>query len=190
MSSLTDAIDTFTRFAGQVPAVEQAAGSLIAALREGNKVLTCGNGGSACDALHLAEELVGRFHKNRRSLPAVSLCADTSALTCIGNDYGFEQIFARQVEGLGKAGDILVGFTTSGNSPNVLAAFAAARKLGVKTILVAGGTGGKARGTCDHEIIVPSDTTARIQEVHTFVLHSWLEKIEEENWDTDGPATN
>ncbi len=182
MNSLQAAIDAFTRFAGQIPAVTEAGDCLISALRRGNKILSCGNGGSACDALHLAEELVGRFHKNRRSLPAISLCADTTALTCIGNDYGFDQIFSRQVEGLGVAGDVLVGFSTSGNSKNVLAAFEAAKARGIKTILVAGGTGGKAAGACDFEIIVPSADTARIQEVHTFVLHRWLEQVEALEW--------
>jgi D-sedoheptulose 7-phosphate isomerase len=182
MNSLQAAIDTFTRFSSQMLAMDASAKCIIDALKRGNKVLSCGNGGSACDALHLAEELTGRFHKNRRSLPGISLCADTSALTCIGNDYGFDQIFSRQVDGLGTAGDVLVGFTTSGNSPNVLAAFVVAKAKGLKTILVAGGTGGKAKGVCDHEIIVSSDSTARIQEVHTFVLHYWLEQVEALEW--------
>lgn len=182
MSSLEEAVATFTAFAAEMPAVEKSGEAIVAALKAGNKVLTCGNGGSACDAVHLAEELTGRFKAERRSLPGISLCSDTGAITCIGNDYGFDKIFSRQVEGLGKRGDVLVGFTTSGNSKNVLAAFEAARALGIVTVMVAGGTGGAGKGTCDHEIVVPSKSTARIQEVHTFVLHRWLEIVESVAW--------
>ncbi len=164
------------------PAVEGAAAAIVAALERGGTLLTCGNGGSAADALHLAEELVGRYSRERRALPAVCLNADPTALTCICNDYGYDQVFSRGVEALGRRGDVLVGFTTSGNSANVLAAFAAARAKGVVTVLVAGKDGGKARGLCDHEIIVPSLNTARIQEVHTLVLHQWLEAIDARDW--------
>jgi len=182
MSSLTEAIAVFTAFESQMHAVEKSGDVLVAALKAGHKVLTCGNGGSACDAVHLAEELTGRFKAERRSLPGISLCSDTGAITCIGNDYGFDKIFSRQVEGLGQAGDILVGFTTSGNSKNVLTAFEAAKKRGLITVMVAGGTGGAGKGACDYEIIVPSSSTARIQEVHTFVLHRWLEIVETQTW--------
>ncbi|WP_419788555.1 D-sedoheptulose-7-phosphate isomerase [Mucilaginibacter sp. SP1R1] len=150
----------------------------------GGKLLTCGNGGSAADALHLSEELVGRYQAERRSLPAICLNADVTAITCIGNDYGFEQIFSRQVHGLGKPNDILVGFSTSGNSANVLAAFEQARRQGIVTIYLGGKKGGAMKGTCDHEIIVPSNTTARIQEVHTFILHQWLELLDTADWNT------
>ena len=145
--------------------------------------MTCGNGGSAADAMHLAEELVGRYNRERRALAALCLNADPTAITCICNDYGYENVFSRGVEALGKPGDVLVGFTTSGNSINILNAFAAAAKLGVVTVLLAGKDGGKARGACDHEIIVPSHNTARIQEVHTLVLHQWLENIDANGWD-------
>jgi D-sedoheptulose 7-phosphate isomerase len=155
---------------------------VVECLRNGGKVLTCGNGGSAADALHLAQELVGCYERDRRALPAVCLSADATALTCIGNDYGFERIFARGVEALGKKGDVLVAFTTSGNSPNVLAALEAARRLGVVTVVLTGKNGGKARALCDHALVVPSETTARIQEVHTLILHQWLEAIDAQDW--------
>ena len=164
------------------PAVEAAGRAIIDSIRRGGKLLTCGNGGSAADALHLAEELVGRYHIERRALPGLCLNADPTAITCICNDYGYEQVFARGVQALGRQGDVLVGFTTSGNSANVIAAFHAAAKLGLTTVLLAGRDGGQARGLCQHEIIVASNNTARIQEVHTFVLHQWLEAIDATEW--------
>lgn len=169
------------------PVVTTVGEAILASLRQGGKLLTCGNGGSAADALHLAEELVGRYKIERRALPAICLNSDVTALTCIGNDYGYDAIFARQVEALGRRGDVLVGFTTSGNSANVLAAFAAARARGITTVLLSGKDGGKARTQCDYPIIVPSATTARIQEVHTLVLHQWLEAIDAADW-TQLPA--
>jgi D-sedoheptulose 7-phosphate isomerase len=165
------------------PQVDSAGIAILKALKCGCKLLTCGNGGSAADAMHLAEELVGRYHRDRPALPAICLNADPTAITCICNDYGYEKVFSRGIEALGKPGDVLVGFTTSGNSANVLAAFAAAKSLGITTVLLAGRGGGKARGSCDHEIIVPSDSTSRIQEIHTLVLHQWLESIDAVEWD-------
>lgn len=165
------------------PQVDSAGIAILKALKCGCKLLTCGNGGSAADAMHLAEELVGRYHRDRPALPAICLNADPTAITCICNDYGYEKVFSRGIEALGKPGDVLVGFTTSGNSANVLAAFAAAKSLGITTVLLAGRDGGKARGSCDHEIIVPSDSTSRIQEIHTLVLHQWLESIDAVGWD-------
>jgi len=154
-------------------------GSLIAVrLKKGGKILTAGNGGSAADAMHLAEELVGRFKANRKPLPAIALTADGTLLTCIANDFGFEEVFSRQVEGLGRRGDVLVLFTSSGNSENLLRAVRAARKKGVTTIALSGKSGGKLKGKADHEIIVPSASTARVQEMHTFILHCWLEIVE------------
>jgi D-sedoheptulose 7-phosphate isomerase len=161
-----------------LPAIAAAGNVIKAALFAGRKLLTAGNGGSAADALHLAEELVGRFDKERPSLPAISLCGDPTLLTCIGNDYGYERLFSRQIEGLGQPGDVLVVFTTSGNSPNLVAALHTAKSRGLKTIAVLGKSGGAAKGLADHEIIVPSAVTARIQEIHTFVLHAWLSIIE------------
>ena len=169
--------------------VHQAGDAILTALRRGHKLLTCGNGGSAADALHLAEELVGRYQAERRGLPAICFSADVTALTCIGNDYGYEATFSRQVEALGKSGDVLVGFSTSGNSPNVLAAFRLAKKLGITTIFLGGKDGGAAAGLCDFEIIVPSATTARIQEVHTVILHQWLEAIDATDWSTLRPGS-
>jgi len=164
------------------PAVEAAGQAIIRSILTGGKLLTCGNGGSAADALHLAEELVGRYHLERRALPALCLNADPTAITCICNDYGYQHVFSRGVEALGRRSDILVGFTTSGNSANVIAAFHAAAKAGITTILLSGRDGGSARGLCDHQIIVPSDNTARIQEIHTLVLHQWLEAIDATPW--------
>jgi D-sedoheptulose 7-phosphate isomerase len=164
--------------------VRETGDALLHCLASGNKILTCGNGGSSADALHLAEELVGRYRIERQPLPAMSLCADVTAITCIGNDYGFDQIFSRQVAALSTGGDILVGFSTSGNSENIIKAFKIAQQKGVTTIFLGGKDGGKLRGFCDHEIIVPSDTTARIQEVHTFILHQWLETIDSMDWES------
>ena len=177
---LDDLIATLQRSKALLPAIQAAGAEIRDAIKRGNKLLTAGNGGSAADALHLAEELVGSFDKERVSLPAVALCADPTLLTCIGNDYGFEQVFSRQVEGLGRPGDVLVVFTTSGKSPNLVRALQVARSRQVKTIAVMGKDGGAARGLADHELIVPSNVTARIQEVHTFILHSWLTLLEQD----------
>jgi len=163
-----------------IPKVEKTGRVLQECLLAGGKILTAGNGGSAADALHLAEELVGRFDKNRPSLSAICLNSDPTLLTCIGNDYGFERLFSRQVEGLARPKDVLVVFTTSGNSPNLIAAIDVASMKGVTTVALLGKDGGLMKGRADYEIIVPSSVTARIQEVHTFVLHSWLMWIESE----------
>ena len=162
--------------------IEETSRILVSTLQRGAKLLTCGNGGSAADALHLSEELVGRYQTDRRSLPAICLNADVTALTCIANDYGYEQIFSRQVSSLGAAGDVLVVFSTSGQSPNILAALHRARERGLTTLLLGGKDGGPARELCDHALIVPSQTTARIQEVHTLILHQWLEAVDAVDW--------
>jgi len=162
------------------PLINTTGRLLVNCLKDGGKIFACGNGGSAADAMHLTQELVGRYQANRRALPALCLNSDVAALTCIGNDYGYDQVFARQLAAFARPGDFLVGFSTSGNSPNVLAAFAAARAAGVKTVLLGGRDGGRARGTCDFELIIPSANTARIQEVHTLILHSWLDFIDRE----------
>ena len=185
--SLEELRSVLTASTALAPVVTTVGEAILSSLRQGGKLLTCGNGGSAADALHLAEELVGRYKIERRALPAICLNSDVTALTCIGNDYGYDAIFARQVEALGRRGDVLVGFTTSGNSANVLAAFAAARARGITTVLLSGKDGGKARTQCDYPIIVASATTARIQEVHTLVLHQWLEAIDAADW-TQLPA--
>jgi len=182
VNPIADQIDQLialaTEFKALAPKVQDAGRALAHVLAQGGKILTCGNGGSATDALHLSEELVGRFVGERRSLAAISLCADAPLLTCIANDYGFDAIFSRQVEGLGKPGDALVIFSTSGNSANIVQALKVARARQMLTVALLGKTGGKCRGLAEHEIIVPSDITARIQEIHTFVLHAWLGVIE------------
>ena len=144
----------------------------------GGTLYTAGNGGSSTDAQHLAEELIGRYRSNRRALPAVSLTADSSVLTCIANDFGYEAIFSRQIEGLMRPGDVLVVFSTSGNSPNIVAALEAARARGGNTIALLGKTGGACRGLADLELIVASNNTARIQEAHLQVLHYICEVVE------------
>jgi len=161
-----------------LPTVEKMALAVVAALKKGNKILTAGNGGSAADALHMAEELVGRYRTNRRSLPSISLAADVTAVTCISNDFGYDNVFSRQIEGLGQPGDILVTFSTSGNSTNILNALDAAKKQGIITINLSGKDGGKARGKADYEWIVPASNGARVQEIHTWVMHTILELVE------------
>lgn len=150
------------------------------ALKDGHKVLFCGNGGSAADSQHLAAELIGRFKKERRSLPGIALTTDTSALTAIGNDYGFDDVFSRQVEGLGRAGDVLIGISTSGNSKNVVKAIEMARSIGMHTIGFTGEGGGKMAALCDLLFAVPSKVTARIQEMHILAGHIMCEIAEED----------
>ena len=150
------------------------------ALKSGNKVLFCGNGGSAADAQHLAAELIGRFQKERRSLASVALTTDTSILTAVANDYGYDEVFARQVEGLGRSGDVLIGISTSGNSANVVKAALKARDTGMHTIAFTGEGGGKLKDICDITFAVPSKVTARIQEMHIMVGHIICELVEEE----------
>jgi D-sedoheptulose 7-phosphate isomerase len=147
-------------------------------LLSGHMLLTCGNGGSATDAQHLAEELIGRFRSNRRALPAVALTADTAALTCIANDFGYDAVFARQVEGLARPGDLLICFSTSGNSANISAALQAARARGAGAIALLGKDGGPARALADLALVVASDDTARIQEAHLQILHYICEVVE------------
>lgn len=151
--------------------VEKAAKLLIKSLKEGGKVLVAGNGGSAADAQHFAAELMGKFNKKRKALPAVSLATDTSFLTAWSNDFGFETVFNRQIEGLGQKGDVFFGISTSGNSKNIVEAMKAAKKKKMKTVLLLGNKGGRLKGKADIEIIVPSGETPRIQEVHILVIH-------------------
>lgn len=149
----------------------------IQAVAQG-KILIAGNGGSAADAQHFAAELVGRFQANRRALPCIALTTDTSGLTAIGNDFGFREVFARQVEALGREGDAFIGISTSGNSENVIAAVEEARRQNMTTIGLLGGDGGRLAGMVDHAVIVPHAVTARIQEAHIFILHYWADRIE------------
>jgi D-sedoheptulose 7-phosphate isomerase len=160
------------------PVVEQIGLVLASALRAGGKVMLCGNGGSAADSQHIAAELTGRFVNDRAPLAGLALSTDCSALTCIGNDYGFDHVFERQVRGLGRQGDCLIGISTSGNSANVLLAVDAARQMGMITIGLLGRDGGQLATVVDHAVIVPSATTARIQEAHIFIGHLWCALIE------------
>ena len=162
----------------QLDVITRMADVLCSAMRDGGKMLLCGNGGSAADCQHLAGEMVGRFRRERRALPAIALTTDTSILTAIGNDYGFERIFARQVEAHAEKGDVLLGFSTSGNSRNVIEAFAAARKLDCATLAFTGGTGGEMATLADLALIVPSDKTWRIQECHITVGHILCDLVE------------
>jgi len=153
---------------------------LIKALQQGNKALLFGNGGSAADAQHIAAEFVGRFAFDRPALPALALSVNTSCVTAIGNDYGFDQVFSRQIEAIAQPGDVAIGITTSGNSPNVLRAGTAARKIGLRTVGLTGRSGGKLKECVDHCICVPSDDTPRIQECHILVGHIISELVEYE----------
>ena len=155
-------------------------GSLAAqTLQTGGKILFCGNGGSASDSQHLAAELTGRFVKDRKPLGAIALTTDTSALTSIANDYAFEDVFARQVMALGRSGDLLLGISTSGNSKNIIRAVEEARTLGMRTVGLLGRDGGQLQALCDHAIVVPSDVTARIQEAHILIGHTFCGLIEQ-----------
>jgi D-sedoheptulose 7-phosphate isomerase len=158
--------------------VAAAADLLIAALRAGGKVVAFGNGGSAADAVHFTAELVGRYVGDRPSLPAVALNENVSSLTAISNDYGYDQVFARQVEGLVHPNDVVVAISTSGNSRNVLAGLEAARRAGARTVGLTGRDGGAMPALCDACVIVPSQATARIQETHITIIHIWCELIE------------
>jgi D-sedoheptulose 7-phosphate isomerase len=156
-----------------------ATGRLIwEALKAGNKILLCGNGGSAADSQHIAAELVGRYEKQRRAFPAISLTTDTSALTALSNDYGYEEVFARQVEALAHSGDVLVAISTSGKSPSVVKAADQARALGCRTIALTGCSGEPLASHCDLAVVVPSDRTSRVQEAHITIGHLWCEMID------------
>ncbi|SEQ38210.1 D-sedoheptulose 7-phosphate isomerase [Giesbergeria anulus] len=161
-------------------AVLQAGQLAAQVLRQGGKLLWCGNGGSAADSQHLAAELTGRFVQDRRPLAALALSTDTSALTCISNDYSFDEVFARQVQALGRPGDLLIGISTSGNSRNVIRAVQEAQQLGLHTLGLLGRDGGALRPLCSHSIVVPSQTTARIQEAHILIGHTLCGLIEQE----------
>jgi D-sedoheptulose 7-phosphate isomerase len=160
--------------------IVQVANLIGTAFREGHKVLLFGNGGSATDAAHIAAEFVGRYHRERAPLPAIALATDIAAITCIANDYGYDELFARQIRAHGQKGDIAIAISTSGNSPNVLKGVEAARTVGLTTIAWTGGSGGKLAGMVDHPFVVPSQVTARIQESHITLGHVLCELIEEQ----------
>jgi D-sedoheptulose 7-phosphate isomerase len=155
-----------------------AGGVLIDCLERGDKVIAFGNGGSATQASHLTAELIGRFRDNRRPFPAIALSGDAGAMTCIANDFGFDSLFARQVEALARPGDVVVGITTSGRSQNVLRGLAAARKTGATSVALTGAAG-LVDGSADHVIAVPSTATAHVQEIHLMVIHVWCAGVDE-----------
>lgn len=177
---LRDALGALETLLGDKPTldlVDAAAREIAARLEAGNKVLVCGNGGSACDAMHFAEELTGRFRDDRRPLAAVA-CADPGHITCTANDYGFEHVFSRWITALARPGDAAVLLSTSGNSPNILLAAEAARRAETYTLALSGRGGGELAGACDAAVIVPGDTSDRIQELHMLLLHIIVERIE------------
>ena len=163
--------------------IEEAAQMMVEALRAGHKILLFGNGGSAADSQHLAAELVGRYRKERASLPAIALTTDTSILTAVGNDYGFEFIFARQIEGLAEKGDVALGISTSGNSRNVIEGLTKAKAKGCRTLGLLGCEGGRIAELCELSLIVPCKTTPRIQECHITIGHILCSLIEQELFD-------
>ena len=159
--------------------IETGCELITSAIKNGHKVLLAGNGGSAADAQHIAAELSGRFVKERKALPGIALTVDTSALTAIANDYGYDHVFSRQLEALAQPGDLFIGISTSGNSQGILNAFEAGKKLNCKTLGLSGRDGGKMNGLCDLNIIVPSQITARIQEMHILIGHILCKAVDE-----------
>lgn len=183
MPSLTEQLkelgDLVILMEEQLEEVESASRAVVETLQAGNKIMACGNGGSASDAMHLVEELVGRYRSDRKALPAIALVADPTVISCIANDWDYQSVFSRQVEAHGQAGDLLVGFSTSGNSSNVLRAFETASARGVRTLALLGKDGGRCLKEADLAVVVPHNNTARIQEIHTWLLHVFLEEVEE-----------
>lgn len=171
LQNIREVAELLPRLASLEPQIERFAVALMACWDSGGKALFAGNGGSAADAMHFAEELIVRFHKNRAALAAVALC-DPTVLSCAANDFGYDEVFSRQVEGLGKSGDLLVVMSTSGNSSNLVRAVAAAKARSMVTVAMTGKDGGKLKGLCDIELIVPTQITHHIQEVHKMVYHA------------------
>lgn len=182
-NELNQAIDVLTNFVSNdenLKQIQQAAILIADSFKQGGKVLSCGNGGSHCDAMHFAEELTGRFRDNRPSYPAIAI-SDVSHISCVGNDYGFDAIFSRYVEGVGQKGDVLLGISTSGNSTNVIKAIEAAKQKGMKIITLTGKDGGKMNGLADVDIRIPHFGYAdRVQEIHIKVIHILILLIEKE----------
>jgi D-sedoheptulose 7-phosphate isomerase len=179
--ALAEHAELVSRIEPLLPRVEHVGRLLIDTFERGGRAYTFGNGGSSVDANHFAEELVGRFRRERRPLPALSLASDSAALTCIANDYSFEEVFERQVRAFVQEGDLAIAFSTSGRSPNVVRGLAAAKELGAVTVLFGGGgggDGGPAAAHADHALVVPSDSTARIQEVHVLFLHCVIDAVD------------
>lgn len=178
--SLAESVRTLQALASIRPAIDTAGRLITETLRHDKKLLICGNGGSAAEAGHFSTELVGRYQKNRSALPALALSADGSLLTCIGNDFGYEQVFARQIAGLAHPGDLVVVLTSSGNSANIIAALREAGNLGLKSLAFLGRGGGKAKGLATCELIIPSQSGAACQEAHLFLIHHFCELIDAE----------
>jgi D-sedoheptulose 7-phosphate isomerase len=164
--------------AALVPDIEKGCEMVTAVLSAGGKILLAGNGGSAADAQHIAAELSGRYVKERKALPGIALTVDTSALTAISNDYGFDFVYSRQLEGLARENDLFIAISTSGNSRNIIQALHTAKEMGCKTIGLSGRDGGEMNGLCDLNIVVPSDTTARIQEMHILIGHIFCNAVD------------
>lgn len=175
---LLDHIATARAAKDLLPAVREVARLLCAAYERGGILYTFGNGGSAADAQHFTGEIIGHYSRDRRALGAVTLSTDPTTMTCIANDYSFDDVFARQVAGLARPGDVVAAFTTSGRSPNIVGALRAARERGATTVLFGGGDGGPAAEFADHLLLSPSTTTPRIQEMHTFMLHAISEFVD------------
>jgi D-sedoheptulose 7-phosphate isomerase len=178
-ASLAESIRTLQALSTIRAAIDTAGQLILDTLRHGGKLLVAGNGGSAAEASHLATELVGRYARTRQSLPALALPADGSLLSCIGNDFGFDEVFSRQIEGLGRPGDLVVVFTSSGNSANIVLALKAAQKLGLASIAFLGRGGGRAQGIASCELIVPGTSGAAAQEAHLFLIHHLCERIDD-----------
>lgn len=179
-ATLADTVKILQSLTTIRPEIDRAGALILDTLRSGKKLLICGNGGSAAEAQHFSTELVGRYFKNRRSLPALALSADGSLISCIGNDYGFDLAFARQIEGLAQPGDLIVGITSSGNSGNILAALKKANELKLPSIAFLGRGGGKAKGLATIELIVPGDSGRTAQEAHLFLIHHFCDLIDAE----------
>ena len=172
-----ETVKAFVENEENIEKTEKIAQELAQAYKNGKKSLIAGNGGSNCDAMHFAEEFTGRFRKERRALPAISI-SDPSHITCVANDYGFEYIFSKGVEAYGQEGDMFIGISTSGNSPNVIKAVEQAKAQGLVTVGLLGKDGGKLKGMCDYEFIIPGKTSDRVQEIHMMILHIIIEGVE------------
>lgn len=180
IKNLTESRQTLDQFLSSPEQIEKCvkfSQVLIEAYRAGKTVFSCGNGGSHCDAMHFAEEMTGRYRKDRKPLGALAL-GNAPHVTCVSNDYGFEHVFSRELEGLGRSGDVLIGLSTSGNSANVIKAFETAKAKGIKTIALLGKDGGKMKNLADLTIIIPAQTSDRIQEIHIKLIHMVIESVE------------
>lgn len=177
-AALAEHQEVMAKLAKLIPDISKVANEMRACIARGGKILLMGNGGSAADSQHIAAEIVGRYKKERRGLPAIALTTDTSILTSVGNDYGYDYIFARQIEALCSPQDLVIGLTTSGNSANVVRAIETAKEIGAVTVGMTGGTGGKLATLCDFNLIMPSSDTPRIQEAHIFIGHSLCDLLE------------